>query len=100
VLFVPFHYGYWDVDGGQRSDPPARAANEFTLTDWDPASRQPLFKLAAGKVTRIEAGDGTPAPAPTTTASRPVGKGVPATRGGPGAEADEQLQTTETGGVR
>jgi ferredoxin-nitrate reductase len=40
ILFVPFHYGYWD--GGE-----SRAANELTLTTWDPVSKQPLFKVAA-----------------------------------------------------
>ena len=43
VLFVPFHYGYWD--GGE-----ARAANELTLTTWDPVSKQPAFKVAAVRV--------------------------------------------------
>jgi hypothetical protein len=32
---------------------PPRAANETTLTAWDPASRQPLFKLAAAAVTPV-----------------------------------------------
>jgi anaerobic selenocysteine-containing dehydrogenase len=46
VLFVPFHYGYWDAhDGGHQ-----RAANELTLTEWDPASKQPLFKVAAARL--------------------------------------------------
>jgi anaerobic selenocysteine-containing dehydrogenase len=49
VVFVPFHYGYWDVDG----DRPARAANELTITAWDPVSKQPMFKLAAVTVERI-----------------------------------------------
>jgi ferredoxin-nitrate reductase len=43
VLFIPFHYGYWD--GGE-----ARAANELTLTSWDPVSKQPIFKVAAVRV--------------------------------------------------
>jgi ferredoxin-nitrate reductase len=43
-VFVPFHYGYWD-------DPERpRAANELTLTEWDPVSKQPHFKYAAAKV--------------------------------------------------
>nr|WP_306748285.1 hypothetical protein [Saccharothrix yanglingensis] len=77
VVFVPFHYGYWDT-GGDRH---ARAANEPTPTEWDPVSKQPLFKVAAVRVTRI--GDGTrPAPAPITTASAPHDPaGVPATAG-------------------
>ncbi len=79
VLFVPFHYGYWDApddadgdgaDGGQpRHD---RAANELTPTDWDPVSKQPLFKTGAASLTRVARSDGTPAPAPTAAASRPA----------------------------
>jgi anaerobic selenocysteine-containing dehydrogenase len=51
VVFVPFHYGYWDTDhpSGPR-DGEATAANEMTITDWDPVSKQPLFKLAAVRV--------------------------------------------------
>jgi anaerobic selenocysteine-containing dehydrogenase len=48
VVFVPFHYGWWD--GGE---PGERAANELTITQWDPASKQPLFKTAAARVTRV-----------------------------------------------
>jgi ferredoxin-nitrate reductase len=38
-VFVPFHYGYWDVHADE-----GRAANELTATIWDPVSKQPLFK--------------------------------------------------------
>ena len=48
VVFVPFHYGYWDADG----DGPHRAANELTLTTWDPVSKQPLYKIAAVAVAK------------------------------------------------
>jgi anaerobic selenocysteine-containing dehydrogenase len=48
VVFVPFHYGYWDTNGGGRHE---RAANEMTITSWDPVSKQPLFKVAAVRVT-------------------------------------------------
>ena len=41
------------------------------MTVWDPVSKQPSFKTAACRVTRLRAGDG-PAPAPTNTASAPV----------------------------
>jgi anaerobic selenocysteine-containing dehydrogenase len=61
VLFLPFHYGYWDTEAGQGPDGRARAANEVTLTDWDPASKQPIFKTAAAAVTRVERSNGTPA---------------------------------------
>jgi len=55
VVFVPFHYGYWDE--GERARGPngrARAANEATITDWDPASKQPLFKVGAVAVRKVE----------------------------------------------
>jgi anaerobic selenocysteine-containing dehydrogenase len=49
VVFVPFHYGYWDRDAaGPNGD--ARAANELTVTGWDPVSKQPMFKVAAVRV--------------------------------------------------
>ncbi|CAM3843553.1 molybdopterin oxidoreductase family protein [Kibdelosporangium persicum] len=87
VLFLPFHYGYWDTEDPAGRDG-HRAANELTLTDWDPASKQPLFKTAAAAVTRLTAGDG-PSPAPTTTASAPIGTDVPDTQG------DATTQVTE-----
>jgi anaerobic selenocysteine-containing dehydrogenase len=48
LVFIPFHYGYWDND-----DRP-RAANELTLTEWDPVSKQPHFKYAAVKISRTD----------------------------------------------
>lgn len=63
VLFVPFHYGYWDRDGGDHQ----RAGNELTVTDWDPASKQPSFKTAAARLDM----------APTHTAA-PVSEAVAA----------------------
>ena len=46
IVFVPFHYG-------DRDEPDAdRAANELTLTAWDPVSKQPHFKYAAVKLTK------------------------------------------------
>ncbi|MEU8349478.1 nitrate reductase [Streptomyces sp. NPDC048845] len=99
VLFLPFHYGYWDT-GGDGPDGAGRAANELTITDWDPVSKQPLFKTAAARLRRVEAGGG-PAPAPTTTASAPATAGtVPATRGGAAGEAEDDLPATPTGGSR
>lgn len=95
VLFVPFHYGYWDAAD---PDQHARAANELTITDWDPVSKQPMFKTAAVRARRIDAGEGTAVPAPTNTASRPVTAEVPNTRGGPAACDDEQMNIT--GGMR
>ncbi|KAG5810791.1 hypothetical protein H9Q71_005248 [Fusarium xylarioides] len=40
--FIPFHFGYWDTKDGR-----ARAANELTITEWDPISKQPTFKSGA-----------------------------------------------------
>ncbi len=57
TVFVPFHYGDLDPD----PDGPAvaaerrRAANELTITAWDPVSKQPLFKGgAAVRITPVE----------------------------------------------
>ncbi|MCF8587817.1 molybdopterin oxidoreductase family protein [Gordonia liuliyuniae] len=65
VLFVPFHYGYWDLDSREHDSrehddrdhddwavPHDRAANELTLTDWDPASKQPVFKTGSAALIR------------------------------------------------
>jgi ferredoxin-nitrate reductase len=72
LVFVPFHYGYWDTEGGREPDGRARAANELTISDWDPASKQPVFKTGAVSVRKLADGSG-PAPAPTNTASAPTG---------------------------
>jgi anaerobic selenocysteine-containing dehydrogenase len=55
VVFVPFHYGYWDTDhpAGPDGESPGRAANELTITDWDPTSKQPLFKTSACRIERV-----------------------------------------------
>jgi len=45
VVFVPFHYG----DLGE-----AHAANNLTPQTWDPVSKQPVQKIAAVQVERIE----------------------------------------------
>jgi anaerobic selenocysteine-containing dehydrogenase len=49
TVFMPFHYGYWDDD--PRS---ARAANELTLAEWDPVSKQPYFKYAAVRIAKVK----------------------------------------------
>ncbi|WP_138414650.1 molybdopterin oxidoreductase family protein [Sinomonas gamaensis] len=56
VVFVPFHYGYWDTEGGHEPDGAGRAANELTITDWDACSKQPIFKTAAVSVKRTTGG--------------------------------------------
>jgi anaerobic selenocysteine-containing dehydrogenase len=84
TVFAPFHYG--GLDG------PRRAANELTLTEWDPVSKQPNYKVCAVRVTRLADAERRPAPAPTTTASAPAAGGLPATTGGLGAQV---VSTTE-----
>ncbi|MFD9700234.1 molybdopterin oxidoreductase family protein [Lentzea sp. NPDC059081] len=40
VVFLPFHYGF-------------QAANEVTHTEWDPVSKQPMFKISAVRIRRV-----------------------------------------------
>jgi ferredoxin-nitrate reductase len=47
LVFIPFHYGSWD-----RPDRNG-AANELTLTEWDPVSKQPHYKYAAVKIKKL-----------------------------------------------
>jgi anaerobic selenocysteine-containing dehydrogenase len=49
VVFVPFHYGSWD----KPDDAPPTAVNELTPTAWDPVSKQPIFKVAAVRITKL-----------------------------------------------
>lgn len=46
-VFVPFHFGNWDDPARQG------AANELTISGWDPVSKQPFFKFAAVNVEKI-----------------------------------------------
>jgi hypothetical protein len=68
AVFAPFHYGRWepaDSVPGAADDAATehgvnrwpRAANELTMTAWDPVSKQPYFKTAACRVVRLGAGD-------------------------------------------
>jgi CxxC motif-containing protein (DUF1111 family) len=53
------------------------------MTVWDPVSKQPYFKTAACRVTKVRDGDGH-SPAPTTTASAPTdGQAPPPPAGAP-----------------
>ena len=99
TVFAPFHYGYWDRDraapgagdGTGDADRPT-AANELTMTEWDPVSKQPIVKNAAVRVEKVADGVG-PSPAPTTTASRPPASAhVPPTVGGADAQVQETLR--------
>ena len=54
TVFVPFHYGYWDTSGAAPADDAGRAANELTITDWDPVSKQPLFKTSAVRIEKVQ----------------------------------------------
>ncbi len=54
-VFIPFHYGYWDEPGKEHYEANGRAhaANELTVTDWDMVSKQPNFKNAAVKLSKV-----------------------------------------------
>jgi anaerobic selenocysteine-containing dehydrogenase len=54
VVFAPFHYGYWDTKEPAGPGDDGRAANELTMTQWDPVSKQPIYKVAAVSVQRID----------------------------------------------
>jgi anaerobic selenocysteine-containing dehydrogenase len=93
TVFAPFHYGYWDRNGVPGEHP--TAANELTITEWDPVSKQPVFKNAAVNVEKISDATG-PAPAPTTTASHPTAAAaeitpVRPTIGGQDAQSTERV---------
>lgn len=88
VVFVPFHYGDWDLAHRETHAP--RAANELTITEWDPVSKQPAFKVAAVRVERLGPGDG-PSPAPAIGGSAHVDAAVPPPRGGDAAEAVSRI---------
>jgi ferredoxin-nitrate reductase len=97
VVFAPFHYGYWDQPGEDGPNTHPRAANELTITEWDPVSKQPLFKVGAVRVTKIADANREPSSAPTNTASAPASEGstgpTPATTTGNGvAEVTETIK--------
>jgi predicted molibdopterin-dependent oxidoreductase YjgC len=88
TVFTPFHYGYFDDRSGSGPDGAPHAANELTITEWDPVSKQPYFKIGAVRVVKIADGE-APAPAPTVGGAAPLvtSSARPATRGGRAAEA-------------
>ncbi len=87
VVFVPFHYGSMLAD--EQHEP--TAANELTITAWDPVSKQPQFKDAAARVEKVRDGEG-PAPAPDIGGAQAVlGELVSAPAGGDAARADETI---------
>jgi anaerobic selenocysteine-containing dehydrogenase len=51
IVFAPFHYGYFDQPAGKKGQP--RAANELTRTEWDPVSKQPIYKVTAVRVKKV-----------------------------------------------
>jgi anaerobic selenocysteine-containing dehydrogenase len=87
VVFAPFHYGYFDAPGGSGPDGAPTAANEATRTEWDPVSKQPIFKVTAVRVTKLADASGPAAPDPATTAAAAGTETVMPAGGGPGAPA-------------
>ncbi|MBV9890922.1 MAG: molybdopterin-dependent oxidoreductase [Rhizobacter sp.] len=83
-LFIPFHFGYWDHPGR------ARAANELTLFDWDPVSKQPHFKHSAVRIEKIA---GPETAEPETVDLHPWG----ATVSSPNGAAPAVANATEQG---
>jgi anaerobic selenocysteine-containing dehydrogenase len=89
AIFIPFHYGYWDQPGGIAPNGAPRAANELTITDWDPVSKQPYYKIGAARVKKVAASDGRAAPAPPVSAPPIHDTGIRARVAG--AEASERI---------
>ncbi|UBV44343.1 nitrate reductase (plasmid) [Deinococcus taeanensis] len=84
LVFIPWHYGSWD-------DPSRpRAANELTLTEWDPVSKQPHYKYAAVRISRYDARDALPGPGL-------IGRAVQAARGLTGQEKSQEKTPAPSG---
>jgi anaerobic selenocysteine-containing dehydrogenase len=94
TVFAPFHYGYFDEPSDSGPNGMPHAANEVTLTEWDPVSKQPFFKGGAVRVTKLADSGGIPAPAPTIGAPAPLvaASAVPPTHGGSAAEASSTVE--------
>ncbi|KAL4876787.1 hypothetical protein BJY04DRAFT_231398 [Aspergillus karnatakaensis] len=54
-VFIPFHFGYFDTQ-----DKRARAANELTIEQWDPVSKQPMFKSGAVRLEKCVQNESQP----------------------------------------
>ncbi|MFE6685770.1 molybdopterin oxidoreductase family protein [Streptomyces sp. NPDC057743] len=50
LVFVPFHYGYFDQPNPDRHN---RAANELIGTAWDPISKQPVYKATPVRLAKV-----------------------------------------------
>jgi predicted molibdopterin-dependent oxidoreductase YjgC len=50
LVFIPFHYGDGEPEPTKNGH---RAANELTRTGWDPVSKQPMFKVAAVRISKV-----------------------------------------------
>lgn len=61
---MPFHYGTFDRADGERLP---GTANELTHTEWDPVSKQPLYKVTPVRVEKA-------APAGTPMTGEPTGE--------------------------
>jgi anaerobic selenocysteine-containing dehydrogenase len=93
VVFIPFHYGSWDLAGLDvpEGEERWRSANELTETVWDPVSKQPLFKVAAVRLAKLADAIG-PAPAPNLGGSAAADHAtVPPVRGGDAATASSTM---------
>ncbi|KAJ9091667.1 hypothetical protein QFC21_007142 [Naganishia friedmannii] len=55
-IYIPFHWGPYPQDGHDHMNGRAVAANELTQVGWDFISKQPIFKTAGVKLTKITSG--------------------------------------------
>lgn len=90
VVFVPFHYGDDDAAEGRAS----RAANELTITEWDPVSKQPTFKVAAVSLHKVLDANGIASPAPTVGGPAPVDSTLSSTAGDDTAIVTATIEAT------
>jgi len=68
VLFLPFHYGYWDAGGAAPADEAGRAANELTITT---GTRSPSSRCSRRPRLRSPASPAGTAPRPPRRPPRP-----------------------------